>query len=355
MAIGKGFASKLAVKKSTTWGTAVTLTTGDQVEFISESLTPDAQFISDEGLSGSKGRLAGDKGNEFHSGDLVCDVRYEGLGVLFAAALGDDEAQDQEGSDDAYRHNLQPADDMSGIHVTVGIDKGVAVWEYPTCKVNGFSFSCANGERARATFPLIPQSLAIGTGTNTSSSGWSLPANRDFLKFAQMAVRINAQSGSALDPTDLIYISSFEVAVNHNFPTDDVTTQFGNLIDEPVGDGFLDVTGSLNFSKYHDGTGGPAESSADLVAALLDKSVWKMDVVFTGPVADGSATFGFEFYFPSVQFSDGDANIGGPRRIPTNLNFSASRVLTAPTGFDATHTRAVNLQIVNQVSTDFLA
>ena len=356
MTQAKGFASSMAATVSSVWGTPVACGAGEQFEFVSESLTPDAQFIPDESLTGFATRLEGDKGNEFHNGDVVMDARYEGVGVFLAQALGTAGVPTQVGTDDAYTHLLLPADDKEGKHLTVAFDKQVGVWEYTTCKVGGFSFTCQNGNRGRFTFPIIPQGLNIntssGTNNNTTKANWTLPSNRDFAKFSQMVVRINTQAGGALGDTDLVYVSGFECNLNNNYPTDDVTTQFGNLIDEPIQDGFTDVGGSLSFSRYHDTSPGGNDA---LISALLSKTAYKMDVVLTGPVADGSANFSLTFTFPAVQFSSGDANISGPGRVPVNLQFSAARVSTAPTGFTSTHVHGVNVELVNQVATDLLA
>jgi tail tube protein len=348
MAAAKGFASVAAFKKATTWGTPVAAGAGDGIEFASESLTPDAQFIPDEQINGKATKLAGDKGNEFHSGDLEVDAKYQGVEVLLAMAMGTAGVPTQVLTDDAYLHVFKPADNKEGIFGTLVFNKQVGVWEYTTAKVGGFTLGCTNGERAKLTFPIIPQGLNINTGAgtnnNTTVANITLPTNRDFLLFSQMKVRINDTSGGALAAADEVYVSEFECTLNNNFPTDDVTTQYGYLIDEPIQDGFTELSGSLNFSKYNNNNGG----NTALLTALLSKTPKKMSVVWTGRLASGTTNFRMTMYFPSVQFSSGDANIGGPERIPLNLQWMASRVLTLPTGFPAGYTDALTIELVNQ-------
>jgi hypothetical protein len=354
MAVGKGALARAGFKKSTTWGTAVLLGATNGVEFVSEGLTPDAQLIPDEQVSGSITRLFGDKGNEFHSGPIVLDAKYEGIETLIAMAQGTAGVPTQVGADNAYKHVFKIADSVDGKHVTFGIAKQVRFWEYPTCKVGGFSLQAQNGRRARWTFPLIPQTLnrntVGGTNNNTTASTITLPANRDFMLFKDMKVRINLHDGIALDDTHLVYISEFGVESTRNFETDDVTTQYGYLIDEPVGDSWTDLMGTMNFSKYNDNAGG----NDALVEALISKTRWKMTVTWTGP-AIGATTFKCTMYFPDIQFESGDVNVGGPQRIPANLKFRANRRLTVPTGFPATYTDPVTIEIINQRNTDALA
>lgn len=355
MSAAKGFASAAAFKKAAVWGTPVVAGAGDGFEFLSESLTPDAQFIPDEQISGKATKLAGDKGNEFHSGDIELDAKYEGLEVLLAMAMGVAGVPTQVASDNAYLHVFKPADNKEGLFGTLVFNKQVGVWEYTTAKVGGFTLACANGERAKLTFPMIPQGLNINTGAgsnnNTTVGNITLPTNRDFLLFSQLKVRINDTSGGALGASDEVYISEFECTLGNNYPTDDVTTQYGYLIDEPIQDGFTEVSGALNFSKYNNNSGG----NTALLTALLSKTPKKMTLVWTGRLAHGTTNFRVTFFFPSVQFSSGDANIGGPERIPLNLQFMASRTLTVPTGFPTGYTDALTIEMVNQRTSNPLA
>ena len=355
MAIGKGFATIAAFKKATTWGTPVACGAGDGVEFRTEGLKPDAKFIPDESITGRASQLFGDKGNEFHSGDVEMDVRYEGLDVLFGMALGTAGAPSQVGVDNAYKHVWKIADDKQGLFGTLVFNKQVATWEYTTAKVGGFKMSIKNGERLKCSFPLIPQGLNINTSTGTNNSttisNITMPSNRDFALFSQMAVRINAHDGAALASTDLVYPSDFEVELDNSFPTDDVTTRFGYLIDEPIQDGWSMVKGKIGFSKYMNGGLG---SNNAFLADMLTKARKKMTVIFTGP-AIGATNFKLSMYFPDLQFESGEANVGGPARIPLTLNFEAHRRTAVPTGFPTGYTEAVTLEVINQRSTDALA
>lgn len=357
MAVSKGFGTKMGWKKATTWGTPVAVGATNQKEYHNEKLTPKVDLIDDEALSGKGTHLFGDKGNEFHSGEVEFPVRYEGLEDIIGMAMGDangGSAPTQVGSDNAYKHILKPKDDKEGLFGTLVIGKSVGVWEYTTCKVGGFNFKAVPGKRPTISVPFIPQGLNINTGGgtngNTQVAALTLPTNRDFALFNQLKVQINVQSAGALANADLVYIADFEVKLDNSFPTDDVSTKYGNLIDEPIQDGFAQVTGSLKWNVYRDDSPG---GNDQMIAALMSKARKKMIATWTGP-AIGATFYSVTMYFPDVQFDTGDVNVGGPGRVPVNLNFVSARVLAIPTGFPAGYTDALTIEIVNQKNVNAL-
>jgi hypothetical protein len=355
MPYAKGFRTLGAYKRATAWNTPVLLGAGNGFEYLSESLAPDAQFIPDEQVSGSATRLFGDKGNEFHSGDVMADMRYQGLDTIIALAMGTAGAPTQVGVDDAYKHVFKVANDKEGLFATFAFDKKVAVWEYPTAKVGGFTLQASNGQRVKLTAPLIPGSLNlnVGSGTNTLATMGSvtLPTMRDFLLFSQTQIRINAAADGALDDDDLVYASEFSLTLNNNYPTDDVTTRLGNRVDEPVQDGFSDFTGVLNFSKYNN----EAQGNSALFDALMAKTRMKATVTFTGPIADGATPYSLKLWLNDLQFSSGEANVGGPQRVPLNLNFQCARRTAIPAGWTSGYLDPVVIDLVNRNSANALA
>lgn len=354
--VTKGFLTRMGFAPAAgPWGTPRLLGATHQKEYASESLTPDSQLIPDDQIAGKATQLFGDKGNEFHSGDVTMDLKYEGLEDVIALAMGDANAggaPTQVGGDNAYKHILKVADSKEGKFGTLVLDKTLEVWEYPTVKINGFTLDAVNGRRARITFPKIPQGMNIngGSGTNntTTVNNLTLPANRDFALFAELAIRMNAHDGGALANSDLVYVSEFHLTCNNNFPSDDVTTRYGNKVDEPVQDGYSQFTGSIVFSKYM------TENKA-WMTKVLDKSRVKMDVKWTGRLAHGTSFFSHALYLPDVQFATGAPNVGGAGRVPWTIAFRCNRRTAVPTGFPATYMDAVTWDIVNQRSTNALA
>lgn len=333
------------------WGTARVLGAGHLKEYVSESMTPDSQLVPDEQMAGNVMRLRGDQGNEFHNGDLVMDMKYEGLEDVLGLAMGDANggaAPPQVASDNAYKHILKPAPNKEGKYATLVIDKTLEVWEYPTAKVGGFTIDMVPGRRARITVPMIPQGLNINTssGSNTTTTAGTLtmPTNRDFALFADTAVRMNLTSGGALAAADLAYITEFHLTLNNGYPTDDVTTRYGRKIDEPIAD-VAEVTGSFTFSKY-------MTENKVWMSRILDKQSVKCDVVCTGRIANGTTNFKLAFFMPDIQFASGAPNVGGSGRVPFSPAFRANRVSVVPTGWTAGYVDGLTIENINQRTTN---
>ena len=356
----KGVQGVLAFHPSTTWGTARLLGAGDGVGLVSESLKPDVQLIEDQQLEGSSTQRQGEAGNRMFAGDIVTGFRYEGLEPLLACVMGT--AGTPATVDVTARtHTFKPKTDMDGIYGTMAIDKGFEVHEYPSVKVLGFSLSCKQGERAQITFRFacydqnITTSSGTGTNNNVTMASVTLPTNRDYALFKHMVVKSNAQAGAALDSTSVIHVSGVTIDVDRGYKVDDVTTQFGNKIDEPRQDGWTVCKVALDFSKYSDTS--PGGNNA-LYAAQLTKDAQKMSIVLTGESLAGSSSayYSLACYFNGVQFMGGGGpNLSGPGLTPFTLDGMAYRVSTSPTGFVSGYNDPLTIDLTSQRALDGLS
>ena len=353
----KGYTSICGWKKSSAWGTAVAVGASDGIRFMSLDAGATIETIQSDELSGARSRLAGDRGNILHAPTLNAEMHYEGLERIIAQAMGTAGSPTQQSSDNAYKHTFKPNNELDGIHGTLVLylKSKPSVIEYTTAKVNGFTLQVGSGQqRASIAFPMIAHKRndneATGTNTNTTAAAITFPTNRDFVNFSQMAVRINKTSDGALGTSDLIYPSDFQLTISNELPTDDVTAAHAPYIDQPIGGSFLTASVSMTFSK----------GFQDLakIRDMMNSSgsiEHKMDVLFTGPVADGSTNLSLAFYLPSLQFTGDPAGIGGPDRPSETWNLSGNRVSAAPTGFPSGYTDALTIELVNQRNSDALA
>lgn len=353
MANTKGFLGIVGLKKSAVWGTPVLVDADCGIEILQDGIGAEVALIANEQISGSSQMRAGDRGAEFHRGDLSLNAKFESLSLLWALAFGAAGLPAQQGSDSAWKHVLKLKNVLDGLFATLVLDYQLEVHEHPSVKVNGFKFECSQSDQvAKLTFPLIASSLNRNTsaGVNRASTipGITMAPNRQRLLFAQMAVRLNDADGAALGPSDVQFVSGVTIEADRKLKNDDVTTQFGNLIDEPLQDGFTEVTGSLSFSKY-------ATDNIARFTEMLMKTRKKLDVVFTGPVANGATRYSQAFYLNDVQFESGQPQIGGPGLTPWTLNFKAHVVSAAPAGFPMGYVDAVTTEIVNTLASDPLA
>lgn len=337
--------------KGSAWLTPVAVGAGHKVYITSESLKPDAQLIPSNSLTGTPFPPKGDKGDEFHAGDVNVEVDFDTVHRLMAFAMGTAGVPSSVGAG-TWQHNLRMANSLEGLFSTAVVaDSSTFVREYPSVKHNGFSMEVTHNQRLTGKFPLVPGGLNINTtsGTNelTTLPTIALPTGADtaYATFNQLEVLLNAAGGGALaSPTDDLYVTKVSLTVPGSIKTDDVTTQYAPYIDEPLRDSDVVVTGTLEFSKLQD---------TNMIVELLSKDVLKMRWTFTGPIADGSEAYMLQFFFSNVQIESGDFNVGGKGYVPKNVNFRASTPTAAHTGF--AFADAFYAVVVNQQSADPLA
>jgi hypothetical protein len=332
---------------------------GDGIEYTNESVTANVQFIEDMEINGRAVNLPGDAGNEQYAGNLAADCKYQGLDLLIAMALGTAGAPVQQGTTAAYKHTWLLNDNVEGYYFTFALKKipdstpaNGSVFEFAGGKVGGFQLSAAPGERAKIQFPLLfhDHNENAGSGTNnmTTIETVTLPSVREFLKFGQMEVFLKAQGAGAYAAGDEVYVNNFTINVERPFEPD-YTTRYGTKIEEPATNGFVKITGQVQFPTY-------ATENKPWFAAQLAKTVWKAKIVFTGPVIESPYNYSFTIWLSGLQFAEGTPNTGGPGKVPLTLNYSVSRTLVDqgdhPTGSGAA---AIAIEVINQKSTDALA
>lgn len=189
--------------------------------------------------------------------------------------------------------------------------------------------------------------VGVTNGENNASTVGSitLPSARDPLTFAQMQIYINDQSAAALDSTFVKYIQLFRFSIALG-QKQSVTSKAAPRIDEPFGDAFVTVTGGFNFDRWND-------TNHDLVKDYLSKGRKKMKVEWIGPIASSPFAYRVSAWFNNVVFTEGNPELGGPGQTPLDMQFKAQRALSLATGFPASATGPVTLEVVNTVSTQW--
>lgn len=225
---GQGATSKAAfkVEGTTAWGTSTDCGAGDQIHFISESIShaiEQAGAIHKDGNVGAKSLYPIFKK---YGGDLLVEGFYAGLERLLVVALGESH---QDNSPVAvttttYEHYLWPSPDLStrafnGYEMqtpsgnaqrrgTLCFEKDTSVWELTSAMINAMNFE-ATPERITFTFSIAGKTLTFDSATNPNSSAWTLPSNTEQILWDDMTIYLKAR--------DLFTIS----ASNDNFVIDD--------------------------------------------------------------------------------------------------------------------------------------
>lgn len=356
MARGKGFQNIAGWRHGSTWGTAVAAGAGHGIELTAPpNIQGNTVAIEDRSITGIPTQRGPIAGNRIASVSFGGQLKYEGVGRVIAQVFGTAGVPTTVDTS-ARQHVYKIKAHRDGIFSTLAheIVKDTTIYEAPSVKLSTLTLRSNSGGLAEweVSGPASDLETASAVNTTTTIDTITLPANREFVPFRQMVVRINAQSGGALGSSDVRYVTGFEFTLERNV-SGDVTTEFGNKISEPSETDFARVTGSVTFAELQNGTGG---SLAD-VATQLAFTAQKMDVTFTSTNLAGAASqmFSHKLWFPYISFGEGKPAPAGPGKIGWTLPFTAHHVTTAPTGFTAGYTDSVVYEEFNQATADSLA
>lgn len=332
-----------------TWRNEILVGANDGLEMKTEGITFDVQLIDSDGATGVRSRVSGDRGNEFHSGDIAMDFKYRGLEVLLGLAFGQVADPVAQSGEAAYLHSFSPAASLTGLMGTLVLDKQVSVWEYPSVKIGQITLSGAAGQITEITATIVASGLnrnrTLGTNNDATMASITVPTERQFALFEDLVMSLHAPGAASVLGSDLIYPSAFEITLNNNMATDQVTTRYKREIDEATEDGFFDVSGSLTFPVYE---------TERIVDVAQNKDPLSMQWTFTGNTLITASVFpSMHLYFPEVKFGSASPNMGGPGRIGYTAEFSAARALADPTAFPSGYgASAVVLDLVSGLETN---
>jgi hypothetical protein len=359
MAKGKGYLAILGIKKATTWGTAVAAGAGDGHEALSVGIVANRAIVPDRSITGKVSTREGDKGNIVVAGSAVFPLRYEGTGRLLAGLLGTAGVPATVDTS-ARKHTFKIADTTDGIFWTLAYEiiKDATIYEFNTLKIRRLTIRVTIPGRVELEVEFLGHDFTDASAINTTTTidTVTLPANREIAQARQLVVRMNDQSSGALGPGDVKYLSAFELTIERPLEAE-FTTEFGDRSSEPMppnGEGaFLSASGTLTFSQLDNAaTGG----NSGLPAKQLARTTQKLDAVFAGDTLVGAATekVSHKLYLPMIVLGDGKPALS-QGALGWSIPFTAHRVGTAPTGFDATYTEPVTWENTNALTGDQLA
>lgn len=338
-----GKEAKAAFKKASAWGTAVAVASADAFLFTTEKIARTREHLPDDS-AGQSFAVAADRGQITCGGDLSAYLRYQGLEVLLAMAMGTAGAPTHPGSN-AYVHSLRLAAATSGLFGSLALYKGFSVHEYPAVKVDGFTIEGEAGQPLTATFHLIADDLNINTvsGTNTNAvlAAVSAPAPANRVLFRQGSFWINDAEGAALTSTNAVQPSRFSLSFKRK-QKGDYLAGGADKIAEPVADGFPEISLSLEFPHYTSDT-----YLSDLGADVRKK----LSIAFIGAQIESGYSYTLELLFPHLVITNAEAAVDKAGKIahPVSLDCLATPAdragmtgISAPFALNLTNTRSTN-------------
>jgi len=371
MTIGAGFSSKTAWKKEDkqgAYGAPIACGANNQQPLISESLARDIEKELDNVIRYKAGYGAGDVTGKVVTGSITIEAVYRGIESLIVSALG---FSNYTGSPETvaggvYKHTFELANNLhtqswaAGDGILAGsgylagdnkvrrgtlcIDKSVSIWEMISSMIQSITIR-GEAKGVYIDLELIPYDLDRASATNTSSTGWTIPAN-DWLSiiFQDLAMWIDDYSDSvALTSDDAVGISAFEIKLENNLKMAKDSLS-GLYIAEPRREGKRLVTGSFSFPRYENDT---------FLDHLVDQAAQMAMLKLTGSQIGATGHYRtFWIWLPTLKFDKVDAPVGGPGLIPVTHTFTCEIPAACPSGFPAQATKEMVIQVQNDLGTN---
>jgi hypothetical protein len=337
-----------AFKKIAAWGTPLECGAGDGVLILPHSLTKDRPNRLDD----SQGVIFptyADQGLTVVAGDVPAYLRYDGLDLLIALAMGaSGGAPAQQGGTSAYTQSFTLADNLDGLYAVLAILNNINIDEFTSLKLKGFTIAGDIGEGPlKITLHSIGDDRDPESTVNTTATfaNVTVGESQNRVLMHQSVFRINDQDGAGLaSPADVITPSAFELAYDR--PMSGV---FGagtdkNVIDEPTGDALPTVKLTLTIPRY---------TTKDYFVDWAAETNKKADIVFTGATIEGAYDREFTLQFPNLAYMKTDAPQAAGI-LNHVLEFDCLGALVAPTGMTGI-TKPFQVDVQNQETADVLA
>ncbi|MFH1035257.1 MAG: phage tail tube protein [Pseudomonadota bacterium] len=341
-----GKEAKAAVKKAAAWGTPQELASGDAILFTTEKINRTREHLPDDS-AGQAFHSDAERGAITCGGDLSAYLRYQGLEVLLALALGQAGEPVPTGAG-AYTHALGLQGSLDGIFGTLAIFKGFSVHEYPAVKVDGFSISGEAGKPLTVSFSLINDDLNINTtaGVNTSAGLAAIPApppgNR--VLFRQGQFWINDAADVALSAAHAVHPNRFSLSCKRKLSRDYLAGG-QDRIAEPVGAGFPELSLTLEFPTY---------TSDTFLNDLGADTRKKMRIAFTGGQIASGLDYSLEFLLPHLVITNAQAAVDKAGKIAHPITMECLASSSERAGMSGL-TAPLALNLINTTDSDPLA
>lgn len=315
----------VALKKGSTWGTAVALNSAGRMIKVLETgpLYKQREYIIDDSI-----------GISFRQNSVVgkgfVDVTLSGIlhfaspiWEIIAQIMGDDTVG-AAGSD--YSHVMKFQDTSAGLFSTLCAYDGNVVREIPSVKWTSFTIKGAGASLMEWTAKGIGNA-SLTTGQTNTALGSVTHVGDNYVPF-NVTMHINDQSGDTLGAGALVYASEFEFSVDRKFEAEYLTS--GTLYEtgEPPAKGFTESILNVTF-PYEQDNYTFANSHADHIAGTGKK----LDIIVTGDATGNGNNFTLTIQIPRAKVEETNSTPArGNVDVPHILKLAAEQASAAPTG-----------------------
>lgn len=346
MGSATGVEIKAALKKAAAWGTASACGVNDGILILPHSIKKERPNNVDDSL-GLYYPKDSDPGEIKVEGDLPAYLRYDGLDLLIALAMGTTGgAPVQQGATSAYAQTMSLAEHNDGLFATLAVNNQVNVDEYTSVKITGFTLKGGVGKPLEMVFHCIAIDRITDSSVNDPASFANVTyfesANR--VLYSHGKIRLNDREGAALQDSDRIYPASFEITFRRKMAGAYGVGAAFDRLDEPTNNGQPEVTLKLEFPRYVSDS-----HFTDWDAG----SAKKLDMIFTGTQIEAPYSRQFMLQLPNLKFANVELPIEqGILRHPVELNCLGCE--SAPAGMTGV-TGPFQMDVINRQSSDVLA
>jgi hypothetical protein len=344
MAQATGVEIRAALARATQWGTAVAVGADHGLLILPHSIKKQCSSQVDDSL-GLYWPNESDPGEVAVSGDLPLYLRYDGVDLLLALAMGATAgAPAQQGATAAYAQTFTLADHLDGLFATFCVDNNVNIDEFRSLKLPGFTLRGEVGKPLQVTFHTVGDDREQSSAVNTGFAAVTYFETRNRVLMSQGAMLMNDASGADLGAGDEVYPRAFTLSCRRKLEGAYGIQGTFDVIDEPSNAGVPEVTLELEFPRY------TSKQHFDGWAANTPK---KMEMLFTGSEIEAPYNREFKIQFPNLMYSEVDLPMEqGILKHPVRFNVLAPD--TAPDGMTGI-TKPFQVDVVNRQSADVLA
>ncbi len=251
--------------------------------------------------------------------------------ILDALAMGSPAAvtiaTSASGQTTSWNHQIDLAQVIEGLGITLAADKVLYVDELSSAVVYGFSEKVSDGGSIDRTYKVLGSKPTNTSTTNTRSTvnQASFPSLSNRVMMAHGVFRLNAQSGSSLSSTDAQTVESVEVMFER--PQDGSAVFGQDYIGPPADNGWPTASVKVKWNRML------ATNAQSLYAALIANTAWKADLTYSGAYINSTDTFKRLYQFPALELDDTNGfDFNGAAQIKPEATFTAKLALSSPSG-----------------------
>lgn len=321
-----------AAKDGSTWGTAVALGATDGMLVTSvDGLKPGRPYLPANNESDSPFPRTGDLGpRDPVNFTINAAARYDmgSLGILLGKIFGTVAAPAQQATTAAYLHEMQWADEVYGDFVTFAAERRNKIYEVPSAKVLGVTFSVSDG-LVQMAYSLRGDECKDDSTVNqaTQMDAVTYDHRHKRIRFVKESTfKINAESGGDLSGENALVVNDFTLEIARGADAEHAAGD-ENII-EPVD--FSDITFRLAMSW-------PRQNAVNM--AFLQnfdtEATQKVLIQFTGALIESTYYNDLKIYIPKMRVVDFDAP-DSDEVLTANVELVAEEADSAPTGMSYT-------------------